>query len=161
MGIEDIRRIKAMGKVRKQKQYTIPKISKKKKEQLELNKSKNKEKPSEQEQWYKDRNKEMTGRCVECGEKSTKGHFKYWKYSICHILPKSIFPSIATHPLNFIELCYFGNSHHSNMDNNGYEYVRENMPKTWKIIVDRFKEMFPLIKEKSKIPDILLQEIEP
>lgn len=150
-----------MGKVPKQKQYSIPKISKKRKEQLELERNKTKDKPSEQEQWYKDRNKEMTGKCVECGGKSTKGHFKYWKYSICHILPKSIFPSIATHPLNFIELCYFENSHHSNMDNNGYEYVKENMPKSWKIIVDRFREMFPLIKEKSKIPDILLQEIEP
>lgn len=109
--------------------------------------------------WFLERHKEMTGRCVECGGKSTKGDRKYWKFSICHILGKSLFPSVATHPLNFIELCYFGNSHHTNMDNMGYEYVREHMPKTWKIIIERVEIMFPFIKEKSKIPEVIMQAL--
>lgn len=115
----------------------------------------------ELEVWFIHRAKECKGVCFECGGKSTKGDPKYWKYSICHILPKSLFPSIRTHVLNFVELCYFGNSHHSNMDNNGYEYVQRNMPKTWALIVQRFNLMYPSIKEKSKIPDILIQELEP
>lgn len=115
----------------------------------------------EQELWYIHRSKEMVGVCAECKSPSTKGDKTYWKYSICHILAKSLFPSVAKHPLNFIELCYFYNSHHTNMDNNGYEYVREKMPNAWKIIVVRFKAMYPVIKEKSKIPDCLLQELDP
>lgn len=114
----------------------------------------------EQALWYIERSKEMTGKCAECLEKTCKGDSKYWKYSICHILPKAIFSSVKTHKLNFIELCYFGNSHHSNFDNNGYEYMAEKMPNAWKIVVERFKLMYPYIKEKSKIPDILLQQID-
>ena len=109
--------------------------------------------------WFIHRSKEMTGRCIECGGRTTKSDVKYWKFSICHILQKSLFPSVKTHPLNFVELCYFNESHHSNMDNNGYEYVKEKMPKTWDYIVKRFKIMYPLILEKHKIPDILLNKL--
>lgn len=124
-----------------------------------VNKSSINGKDVEQEVWYIDRSKEMTGRCVECGGKSTKGDPKYWKFSICHILAKSVFPSVAKHPLNFIELCFWGESHHTNMDSNGYAYVKENMPRAWKIIVTRFRKMYPSIIEKNKIPDVLLNEI--
>ncbi len=125
------------------------------------------EQPSEAEialkvalnEWFNERHSGMRGFCVECGGKTTKGDTKYWKFSICHLLGKALFPSIATNPLNFIELCYFGNSHHSNMDNNGYEYVREHMPKTWKIILERVEIMFPFIKEKSKIPEVIMREL--
>lgn len=113
--------------------------------------------------WFVDRSKEMTGKCVECGGKTTKGDKKYWKYSICHILPKRLFKSVETHPLNFIELCHFGNSHHANFDNLGFEYAKEKMPKAWAVIVTRFRAMYPAIapEERKFIPDILLQELEP
>lgn len=123
------------------------------------------ERPEEEllDEWFIERSKEMTGHCVECGEPSTKGNEKYWKFSICHILPKKIFKSIARHPLNFIEWCYFGKSHHTNADNNGFEWIKEHMPISWKIIVHRFKAMYPVIdkSERKNIPDILLQELEP
>jgi hypothetical protein len=112
------------------------------------------------ESWFVDRSKEMTGCCVECGKPSTKGNAKYWKFSICHILPKSIFKSVATHPLNFIELCYFENSHHTNFDNNGFEWAKDNMPKAWAKIIARFKLIYPAIEEKGKIPEVLLAELD-
>jgi len=115
-----------------------------------------------QDQWFIDRSKEMTGKCVECGGKSTKGDKTYWKFSICHILPKRIFKSVATHPLNFIELCHFGESHHANFDNLGFEYAKEKMQKAWVVIVARFKVMYPAIapEERKHIPDVLLQELD-
>lgn len=112
--------------------------------------------------WFIERSKEMTGKCVNCRRPSTKGDPQYWKFSICHILPKALFPSVATHVLNFIELCFWDESCHSNFDNKGYEWTKEHMPKVWAIVVARFKAMYPSIAraERSKIPDILLQELD-
>ena len=104
--------------------------------------------------------KTLTGKCANCGGKTCKGDIKYQKFSQAHILAKSLFPSVAANLDNFVELCHFGNSCHGNMDNNGYEYVAQKMPKLWAIIVERVNKMYPLIKEKSKLPDVLIQEIE-
>jgi len=97
------------------------------------------------DQWFDERHKEMTGVCVNCKHPTittdpvNPKEPKYWKYSVAHILPKSLFDSIATHPLNFVELCYFENSCHTNFDNNGFKYAKEKMPELWKVIVVRFK----------------------
>ncbi len=103
--------------------------------------------------------KTMTGVCSNCGGKTCKGDIKYQKFSQAHILGKALFPSVAANLDNFVELCHFGNSCHGNFDNNGYEYAAEKMPKLWEIIVQRVTKMIPLIKEKSKLPDILKQEV--
>jgi hypothetical protein len=55
-------------------------------------------------QWFRDRREEMTGACLESGRHTSKYHDVYFVFSICHILPKSLFPSVATHPENWIEL---------------------------------------------------------
>lgn len=112
----------------------------------------------ELELWYIHRSKELTGFCANCNGVTTKGDVKYWKYSIAHVMAKSTFGSVKTNVFNFVELCYFGNSCHANFDNNGYEYAREKMPLLWKIIIQRFKIMYPHIRERSKIPDALIQE---
>lgn len=104
--------------------------------------------------------KTMTGVCSSCGGKTCKGDKKYQKYSQAHILAKSLYPSVADNLLNFVELCHFGNSCHANMDNNGYEYVAAKMPKLWAIIIERVNKMYPLIKEKNKLPDVIIQEID-
>ena len=108
--------------------------------------------------WFKDRAKEMTGICKNCGGKTTKGNLKYERYSICHILEKKNFKSVATHPFNFIELCYFGNSCHTNMDNKILEM--QDM-KCWKEIQSKFEKMCPSISkdEYRFIPDVLLQSL--
>jgi len=104
--------------------------------------------------------KTMTGVCANCGGKTCKGDKKYQKFSQAHILPKSLFPSVADNLDNFVELCFWGNSCHGNFDANGYEYAAEKMPKLWEIIIQRVTKMYPLIKEKNKLPDVIRQEID-
>lgn len=108
--------------------------------------------------WFEDRHKELTGKCDHCGGKSCKGASNY-KCSIAHILPKRLFKSVATHPCNFIELCFWGNSCHTNMDNNTLDLIDLNC---FSKVVDRFVAMYPSIaaSERKYIPDILLQYIE-
>lgn len=144
---------KRLAKIANSKKKNEP-ISEKEEEELQDKK--------ELELWFQDRSKEMVGVCAECGSATTKGSKKYWKYSICHILPKSIFKSVRTHPFNFIELCYFYNSHHSNLDNMGYEIAKKKMPKAWNIIVGRVAIMWNQIShsEKGKIPDVLRIDVE-
>jgi hypothetical protein len=109
--------------------------------------------------WFLDRRKEMTGRCLHCGGKSCKTDDKYYKHSIAHILPKAYFKSVATHPSNWIELCFWGNSCHTNMDNSMLDLTEMSC---WDTIITRFQEMYPSIdaKERKRIPETLLQYIE-
>jgi len=64
--------------------------------------------------WFKERRKEMTGVCCECGKTTSKNNEKYYRWSICHITPKSLVPSVATNEYNWIELCQ---QHHQEFDN--------------------------------------------
>lgn len=69
---------------------------------------------SELQQWYDDRRKEMVGCCIECGRGTNKNNDKYFTWSICHIVPKSLVPSVATYEYNWVELCQL---HHQEFDN--------------------------------------------
>jgi len=113
----------------------------------------------ELDRWFKERRKEMTGRCHHCGGPSCKHDDKYYKFSICHILPKAYFPSVATHPSNFVELCFWNKNCHGNMDNKMLDLIEMNC---WDEIVTKFCSMYPFIaeKEKRRIPDVLLQYVE-
>lgn len=106
--------------------------------------------------WFIAREQEMTGTCINCGGKSCKGNPKYVRFSICHILPKSLFPSVATHPDNWIELCFFGKSCHTNMDNKILEMWEMDC---WVTIVNKFMLIYPSIaaNERKLIPDCLMQ----
>lgn len=109
--------------------------------------------------WFKNRRAEMTGICAHCGDPSCRGSDEYFKFSIAHILPKNIFKSVATHPLNWIELCFWGNSCHTNMDNKTLDLMDLNC---FAIVIERFVAMYPAIdkKERRYIPDVLLQYVE-
>ena len=67
-----------------------------------------------QEQWYLDRRSEMEGICIECGASTNVRDDKYYRWSVCHIVPKSLVPSVATYEHNWIELCQ---QHHQEFDN--------------------------------------------
>lgn len=114
------------------------------------------------DKWFNDRRYEMSGTCVcGCGQKSSKGENRYFKHSIAHVLGKAKFPSIATHPVNFIELAFWGGCH-STFDDKGYAYCKETNPKLWAIVVQRFKVLFPCIAENEikYIPDVLMYELD-
>lgn len=157
---DNIRRIKAQAKLPKQKkQYKIPRKSAKKIKQEIEGKVDNKSKGGKVlERWFNDRRKEMTGRCMHCGGKSCKNNPDYWLFSIAHILPKRLFKSVATHPLNWIELCYFSPSCHANFDNYAIDITELNCYDT---VIERFVAMYTDIhpKERKYIPDALLQYV--
>lgn len=66
-----------------------------------------------QRQWFLDRRVEMTNVCIECGSSTRKAHDDFF-WRICHIVPKSLVPSVALNENNWVELCWL---HHQEFDN--------------------------------------------
>lgn len=165
MGIEQIRLMKEMAQYPKpKKNYVIPKLSEKRKQKLKEQKEINSD--DTQWKWFEERRKEMTGVCVFCGGKSEKDNDETYRRSIAHLLAKRKdygCPSVKVHPENWLELCHFGNSCHTNFDNGiiTWEFLRDSAE--WGIIVTKFKKIYPFIleSEKKNIPEILLKEFEP
>lgn len=114
---------------------------------------------AEMNRWHNDRRQEAKGICANCGGKTCRDNDDYFKFSNCHILPKAYFPSVKLHPLNNIELCYFGNGCHPQMDNKLLDLTETAC---WDEIVTKFVAMYPSIaeNEKRRIPAVLLQYIE-
>jgi hypothetical protein len=107
------------------------------------------------QRWFEERAEEMKGTCRHCGGKSQKGKENY-KCSIAHILPKAYFKSVATHPDNWIELCFYGNSCHTNFDNYMIDILELNC---FDDVIQKFVRMYPSIapEERKRIPKILLE----
>jgi len=114
--------------------------------------------PYDINKWFFDRRFEMKGVCKHCGGKSCKDDDKYYKFSICHIFPKAYFKSIATHPDNWIELCFWSNNCHGNMDNKTLDLTEMNC---WAEIVEKATRIYLSIakEERRRIPSILLEYI--
>lgn len=159
MSIENIRRIKEEGKLKKFKKFApIAKKSAKKIQQEKEEKAERVGGGSELDRWFKERRKQMTGICQHCSGKTTKNSDQYFRHSIAHLLPKNLFKSIATHPENWLELCYFDPSCHANYDNHTLDFIQLNC---FDDAVKKFAAMYPDIapKEKKYIPDVLLQYV--
>lgn len=168
MGIDFIRQLKANAGVPKTKApYKIPsKSAKRLKQEAEAKLATGNIKGMEEvikgstelDRWFEERRTEMTGICKHCGGISCKGNDKYFKFSIAHILPKRIFKSVATHPQNWIELCFWSPSCHTNFDNYTLDIIQLNC---FDEVIEKFVAMYPDIdkKERKYIPDALLQYI--
>lgn len=159
MGLNEIRKLKEQAKLPKQKiPYRIPKKSAKKIAQEKEEKVQRVGGGNELDRWFKERRKGMTGLCAHCGDPSCKNSDQYYKFSIAHILPKNLFKSVKTHPQNWIELCFWNKSHHTNFDNKTLDIMELNCFDT---VIQRFVAMYPGIapKERKYIPDVLLQYI--
>jgi hypothetical protein len=130
----------------------IKKVSGNKKEEISVSGG------AELDRWFADRRPEMTGRCKHCGGKSCKDSDRYFKFSIAHLLPKRLFKSIATHPLNYLELCFWNNSCHTNFDNHTLDFMELNC---FDEAIEKFIAMYPDIAphERKHIPDVLRQYI--
>lgn len=90
-------------------------------------------------------------RCWECNAFISK---PYYRGATAHILPKSIFKSVATHPLNYLVLgagCCHDKSHR--MDT-FYKM------KIFAEAIERFKQFQHLIKEKHKLLDEFIKYAE-
>lgn len=114
---------------------------------------------SEQWRWFEQIRPLMTGICAHCGEKSEKNNDAYFHFSIAHILEKRFFKSVATNENNWVELCHFSNSCHSNFDNHMIDLIELNC---FDQVIEKFAKMYPAIapEEKKRIPQILLQYLE-
>jgi len=106
--------------------------------------------------------KKMTGRCLFCNGKTEKENDDTYRRSIAHLLPKasSGFPSVATNDSNWIELCFYQNSCHTNFDN-GYitwEFIKDS--KEWDVIKEKLLNVLPMVVEnerKNKLYDKLIR----
>lgn len=112
------------------------------------------------DRWFREVRKTMTGKCMNCGGKTCADNDKEYKRSVAHILPKAYFKSVATHPDNFLELCFYGkNSCHTNFDNKMIDIIDMNC---FDQIITKFVKIYPFISldERRRIPSILLQYLE-
>lgn len=155
---ENIRKLKEQAKLPKEKKRKpiAKKSAKKLKQEAEEKKGK-KDPSAEKERWFQDRRREMIGFCKNCHKPSFKNNHEYFRFSIAHLLAKrnSMFPSVATHPENWVELC--GDCHHD-LDNCMIGLTDLHC---WDEIVVKFQKIYPSIapEERKRIPDILLQYI--
>jgi hypothetical protein len=108
------------------------------------------------DEWFKEGDRLSTGKCRHCGGRTCKGDPLYFKHSQAHLLPKRLFPSVATNPLNRIELCFWNNNCHGNYDNGTLDMKDMNC---FDEMIEKFIILYPLIdkKERRHIPDVLLQ----
>lgn len=115
----------------------------------------------ELEAWFMDRRDEMTGKCCLCGGRTQKNDDETYRNSIHHLFEKRpiMFPSVKTHPDNWLELCFYGNSCHTNIHNGRI---------TWQLLLDsaergmilyKVEKVMPFIQEVNKIPDCLLETL--
>lgn len=157
---DNIRRLKEAARFPKQPKPRKPiaKVSNKKKNQINNEKAVRVYGGGELDRWFQARRKEMGGRCLHCNEKTTMHQDQWYKSSIAHILPKRLFKSVATHPLNWIELCFWKNNCHGNYDNHTLDIIELNC---YDLVIERFVAMYPDIdpKERRFIPDALLQYV--
>lgn len=156
MGIEQIRQLKSeAGLPKAQKKYVIPKKSKKK---LEQEKQERKQRGGDDTllvKWYKACMKQMSGNCMECGKPTTTSVYELAIHSICHLLAKrkTVAPSVACHPQNWIELCP---DCHYKFDNIAWEDIAKWG--CWPEIKERLQILYGDLAddERRHFPDIAL-----
>jgi hypothetical protein len=140
---------KALNKVSPKKQKEIAQLKNSGDDKLDL--------------WFEEIRGEMKGKCVLCGGETEKKNDETYRRSIHHLLDKRpiMFPSIATHEDNWLEVCFYGNSCHTNIHNGTITWELLKDSKEWDIVVGKFKKIYPFISpsEHKNIPEILLNEL--
>jgi hypothetical protein len=116
------------------------------------------------DKWFEERRKEMSGVCANCGSKTGKHDDKFYRHSVAHILAKrkNMFPSVALNSLNWVELCFWGNSCHSKFDSS---FEKAATMRIWPYVIKQINILYPLLtpEEKARIRgiEVIAQEIKP
>lgn len=133
---------------KKKERKPIRKVSVKK--QMKIDELKASGGDSEMDIFFHSQRRFMTGRCLFCGGKTEKDNDETFFFSEAHLLPKSIFKSVATHPQILIELCFYGNSCHTNFDNGmiSWETLRDS--KEWDVIAEKLHAILPEVSEEER-----------
>lgn len=92
----------------------------------------------------------MTGKCQFCGGPSEKKNDETFHFSLAHILPKSSFPSVAIHPDNILELCYYGESCHANLDSGRITFEMLADSAEWPMIKDKLLKVLPAVAANER-----------
>lgn len=124
---------------------TIAKISKSKKESAEKIAQK-----KELNIFFADQILQIPRCCENCGEPF--GYVPPWqrKWLVAHILPKSTFESVATHPMNRMFLCVMtDNNCHDNYDRRGRDH-RRNMP-VYKLAIERLQHFKDQLTDHEEV----------
>lgn len=140
----------------KKKQYKLNKVSEKR--AAKLKEQENQGSESEMDLFFESQRPHMTGKCLFCGAKTMKEDDGKFHFSLAHLLPKAIFKSVATHPDNIIELCFYNNSCHTNFDSGyiSWEFLFDS--KEWSIIREKLLQVLPCVapeERKNKLYDRL------
>lgn len=119
---------------------------------------------SEMDLFFAANRKLMKGKCLFCGADTMKKDDEKFHFSLAHLLPKSTFKSVATHPDILIELCFYNNSCHTNFDNGKitWEFIKDSAE--WLIIREKLMSILPMVDEKerkNKLYDKLCQFVFP
>jgi hypothetical protein len=100
------------------------------------------------DKWFPLIRKKLTGVCqCGCGKPSSKNDDKYYKFSCCHLFPKSIFKSILDHPDNYLERAFWGGCH-TNMDEAGMLKWKDKAD--WEQAKEKFHLLAPLLTDKER-----------
>ena len=141
----------------KRKKYFIRSFSKKKEAQMKQEKEMRGDEKTDLQKWYDKIMQEEMPVCWETGNTIDVRDTKGWHGSIAHVLPKEVFPSVMTHPKNYMILNMWGGAH--GQYDSSWKNAMEM--KVWPIAVEVIKILYPLLtpKEKKKLPDIVVKEI--
>lgn len=128
------------------KKYSLKPVGEKRKAKLE--EQKNSGSDSAVDLFYEKMRPRMIGTCqCGCAEKSQKTDDTFFRHCICHIFPKRIFKSIATHELNWVERTFCG-GHHTNFDEQGLD--KWPMMADWEDIREKFFILAPLLTDEER-----------
>jgi len=147
MGLEEIRRLKEnAGKPKPKKVYVLPKKSAKRIAQEKAEKEAG-TKPAtklELDKWFDDIKREYfddgEGRGATCMECRAYIPVQFARHATAHLLPKKLFKSQATHPLNFLILGAGCGCHEKT-----HRVDKFVQMKVWPEAARRIKEMIPLL----------------
>lgn len=150
MGLAEIRLLKEKALLPKQaKIYHIPKVSAKR--AAKIKEQKDSKTDNALDKWFEERRTEMTGKCALCGGKTLKNSDDEYRRSIHHLFDKraTMFPSVSTHPDNWLEVCFYGNSCHSGFHNGRITWSLLHNSKEWEIVAAKIKKILPFIADSE------------
>lgn len=130
------------------KKYKIPVISEKRKAKMAAEKEAGTD--GEMDLFFTSLRKSMTGHCLFCNGKSMKNDDEKFHFSLAHLMQKAIFKSVATVPENIIELCFYGESCHTNFDNGIITWLMLKDSKEWDVIKEKLLVVLPLVAQEER-----------
>jgi hypothetical protein len=141
----------------KKERKPIPKISKKKAQEIADEKKRLGGEDTDLVKFFKNAMKRMVGRCAETGLVTETRIYAYAIRSICHILSQQHCESVKYHPCNWIE---FDPGFHVKFDAMSWE-EREQLG-CWPIIRDKLIMVWPDLypAERRHFPESVLKYME-